>query len=81
MDNCTTNSILRKIKYFQILRRTENIFTITGRDTNIVSSGQATIVFSMGTQVTIKNALLYPDSTCTLLRMRSGAHEGVCYGA
>jgi hypothetical protein len=81
MDNCTTNSILRKIKYFQILRRTENIFIIAGRDTNIVGSGQATIVFSMGTQVTIKNALLYPDSTCTLLRMRSGAHEGVCYGA
>jgi hypothetical protein len=81
MDNCTTNSILRKIKYFQILRRTKNIFTIAGRDTNIVGSGQATIVFSMGTQVTIKNALLYPDSTCTLLGMWSGAHEGVFYGA
>jgi hypothetical protein len=41
--------------------------TIAGRDTNIINSGQATIILSMDTQVTIKNALLYPDSTHTLL--------------
>jgi hypothetical protein len=37
---------------------------------NIVDSGRATIVLSMGTQVTIKNALLYPDSTRILLSYR-----------
>jgi hypothetical protein len=39
VDSCTTNSILRKIKYFQTLtRRTENTLTIVGHDTNIVAS-------------------------------------------
>jgi hypothetical protein len=71
VDSCTTNSILRKIKYFQTLRRrTGNILTIVGCDTNIVGSGRATIVLSMGTQLTIENALLYPDSTRTLLSYR-----------
>jgi hypothetical protein len=39
VDSYTTNSILRKIKYFQALtRRTGNILTIAGRVTNIVGS-------------------------------------------
>jgi hypothetical protein len=71
VDSCTTNSTLRETKYFQTLtRRTVNILTIAGRDMNIVGSGRATIVLPMGTQVTIKNALLYPDSTRTLLSYR-----------
>jgi hypothetical protein len=44
--------------------------TIARHDTNIVGSGRATIVLPMGTQVTIENALLYPDSTYTLLSYR-----------
>jgi hypothetical protein len=44
--------------------------TIIERDMNIVSSGQATIVLPMSTQVTIENALLYPNSTRTLLSYR-----------
>jgi hypothetical protein len=40
VDSFTTNSILRKIKYFQTLTRgTRNILTIAGHDTNIVGSG------------------------------------------
>jgi hypothetical protein len=71
VDSCTINSILRKIKYFQTLtRRTRNILTIVGRDTNIVGSGRATIVLPMDTQVTIENVLLYPDFTHTLLSYR-----------
>jgi spore cortex formation protein SpoVR/YcgB (stage V sporulation) len=39
VDSCITNSILRKIKYFQtITRRTRNILIIAGHDTNIVDS-------------------------------------------
>jgi hypothetical protein len=41
--------------------------TIVGCDTNIVCSDQTTIVLSMGTQVTMEDALLYPDSTRTSL--------------
>jgi hypothetical protein len=37
MDNCTTNSILREIKYFQTLtKRMKNILTIARRDASIV---------------------------------------------
>jgi hypothetical protein len=78
VDSCTTNSILRETKYFQTLtRRTENILTITGRDTNIVGSGRATIVLPMGTQVTIENVLLYLDSTHTLLSYRDICKNGL----
>jgi hypothetical protein len=45
----------------------ENILTIAGGDTYIVGSRKATIILHMGTQVTIKSVLLYPDSTRTLL--------------
>jgi hypothetical protein len=50
LDSCTINSIVREMKYFQtLIRRIGNILTITGRDTNIVGSRQATIVLPMGT--------------------------------
>jgi hypothetical protein len=40
VDSCTINSILRETKYFQTLtRRTGNILTIAGCDTNIVGFG------------------------------------------
>jgi hypothetical protein len=69
MDSHTINSILRETKYFQTLtKRMGNILTIVGCDASIVGYGKATITLPMGTQITIKNALLYPDSTCTLLR-------------
>jgi hypothetical protein len=78
VDSCTTNSILRETKYFQTLtRRTENILTIAGRDTNIVGFGRATIVLPIGTQVTIENALLYANSTHTLLSYRDICKNGL----
>jgi L-cysteine desulfidase len=51
--------------------------TITGRDTNIVGSDRATIVLPMGTQVIIKNALLYSNSTRTLLSYRDIHKNGL----
>jgi hypothetical protein len=78
MDSCTTNSIFRETKYFQTLTwRTGNILTIAGRDTNIVGSGRATIVLPMSAQVTIKNAVLYLDSTRTLLSYRDIHKNGL----
>ena len=52
VDSCTTNSILREMKYFQTLKkREENIMTIVGHDALIVGSGRATITLPMGTQL------------------------------
>jgi peptide/histidine transporter 3/4 len=78
VDSCTTNSILREIKYFQTLKKREgNIMTIAGRDALIVDSGRATITLPMGTQITIEDALLYPDSTRTLLSFRDVRKNGL----
>jgi hypothetical protein len=54
-----------------------NILTIVGRDTCIVGSEKATIILPMGTQVTIENALLYPDSTRTSLSYRDIRKNGL----
>jgi hypothetical protein len=50
MDSCTTNSILREIKYFQTLnQRSGNILTIAKCNATIVGFGRATIKFPNGT--------------------------------
>jgi hypothetical protein len=78
VDSCTTNTIIRKTKYFQTLtKRMRNILTIAGYDVCIVCSKKDTIILLMGTQVTIKNALLYPDSTCTLLSYKDIRKNGL----
>ena len=50
--------------------------TIVGRDALIVGSGRATITLPMGTQITIEDGLLYPDSTRTLLSFRDVCKNG-----
>ena len=71
VDSGTTNSILRETKYFQTLtKRAGNVLTIVGRDATIVGSGRATITLPMGTQIVIEDALLYPDSTRSLISYR-----------
>jgi hypothetical protein len=78
MDSCTTHTILREIKYFQILtKRMRNILTIVRCNTCIVGSGKATIIVPIGTQVTIENVLLYPDSMRTMLSYRDIHKNGV----
>ena len=71
VDSCTTNTILREVKFFQTLTKREGqVLTIAGRDAMIVGSGRATFILPMGTQIHIEEALLYPDSTRTLLSYR-----------
>ena len=66
-----------EMKYFQTLKKREgNIMTIAGRDALIVGSGRATITLPMGTQITMKDALLYLDSTHTLLSFRDVHKNG-----
>jgi hypothetical protein len=50
--------------------------TIARRDALIVGSGRATITVPMGTQITIEDALLYLDSTRTLLSFRDVCKNG-----
>ena len=50
VDSCTTNSILRKMKYFLTLTKSNgNVLTIVGCDAMIVSPGRAVITLPMGT--------------------------------
>jgi hypothetical protein len=68
MDSATTNSILRELKYFQTLKKMNgDILTIAGCDTVIVDTGRAIFTLPNGTHVTIEDALLYPDSSRTLI--------------
>ena len=50
--------------------------TIAGQDALIVDSGRATITLPMGTQITMEDALLYPDSSRTLLSYRDIRKNG-----
>jgi hypothetical protein len=50
---------------------------IAGRDATIVGSDRATIIFPNGTQVTIENILLYPDSTHTIISFRDIRKSGL----
>jgi peptide/histidine transporter 3/4 len=78
VDSCTTNTILREVKFFQTLTKREGqVLTIAERDATIVGSGRATIVLPMGTQIDIEEALLYPDSTRTLLSYRDIRKNGI----
>jgi hypothetical protein len=51
--------------------------TIAGSDALIVGSGRATIVLPKGTQLTIEDALLYPESTRTILSYKDIRKNGL----
>ena len=71
VDSGTTNTILKETKYFHtIMKNVGSITTIAGSDSCVIGSGKATITLPMGTQIEIKEALLYPESTRTLLSFR-----------
>ena len=50
--------------------------TIVGCDALIVGLGRATITLPIGTQITMEDALLYPDSTRTILSFRDVRKNG-----
>lgn len=70
VDSGTTNNVLRDTRYFQTLRKyKEDITTITGSGKQIIGTGRAMIVLPNGTTLVIAEALLYPESTRTLLTL------------
>ena len=78
VDSCSSNIMLREIKYFQTLTKREgNVLTIPRRDATIVGSERATIVLPMGTQITIEEALLYLDVTRILLSYKDIRRNGI----
>ena len=49
VDSCTTNTILREVRYLQTLTEREGmVLTIAGHDAMIVGSGKATIALPVG---------------------------------
>jgi peptide/histidine transporter 3/4 len=71
VDSGTTNTILRETRYFQALaKKSGNVMTIARSNAHIVGTGSATLVLPMGTQIFVKDALLYPDSKRTLLSFK-----------
>jgi len=51
VDNCTTNTILREVRYFQTLTKKELIIALC--DAMLVGPEKATITLPMGTQINI----------------------------
>jgi hypothetical protein len=71
VDSRTTNTILRETRYFQTLtKKSGNIMTTARSNAHIVGTESATLVLPMGTQIFVKDALLYPDSKRTLLSFK-----------
>ena len=57
VDSCTTNTILREVRYFPTLTKREGIILIiTLRDAMLVGFEKATITLLMGTQINIVEA-------------------------
>ena len=70
-DSATTHTILRETNYFESIKKSPgSIMTIAGCSSHIVGSRRATIILPMGTTLIINDALLYPESTRTLLSFR-----------
>jgi hypothetical protein len=83
-DNASQSNGRRNMPYVQLYHKyytyenkifpnsyKENMeYSITRCDTCIVGYEKAIIILLMGTQITIENILLYPDSTRTLLSYR-----------
>jgi peptide/histidine transporter 3/4 len=78
VDSCTTNTILRETRYFESIKKTpRSIMTIAGGKSKIVGSGRATIILPVRTTLLIEEALLYPESTRTLLSFKDIRANGL----
>ena len=62
--------------FSDIDKKSGNIMTIAGSNAHIVGTGSATLVLPMGTQIFVKDALLYPDSKRTLLSFKDIRSNG-----
>jgi peptide/histidine transporter 3/4 len=66
------------VRYFQTFTKREGmVLTIAGRDAMIVGSRKDTVTLPMGTQINIEEALLFSNSTCTLLSYRDIRKNGI----
>lgn len=71
VDCGMANTSFRETKYFHIFtKNARSITTIIGSDSCIIGSLKTMIILLMGTQIEIKEALLYLESTRTILSFR-----------
>ena len=71
LDSATTHTILKDRKFFHTLtKKRGSVTTISNDNVLIVGSRRASLILPMGTEPIINNALLYPQSTRTLLSFK-----------
>ena len=67
----TTHTILKDRKFFHTLtEKRGSVTTMANDNVLIVGSGRALLILPMGTELVINDALLYPQSTRTLLSFK-----------
>ena len=77
VDSATTHTILKDRKFFHTLtEKRVSVTTIANGNVLIVDSGRASLILPMGTKLIIDDALLYPQSTRTLLSFKDHRSNG-----
>ena len=77
VDSVTTHTILKDIKLFHTLtKKRGSVTTIANDNVLIVGSGRASLILHMGTRLIIGDALLYPQSTRTLINFKNIQSNG-----
>ena len=67
----TTHTILKDRKFFHtLIEKRESVTTMANDNVLIVGFGRALLILPMGTELVINDALLYPQSTGTLLSFK-----------
>ena len=71
LDSATTHAILKDREFFHTLtEKRGSVTTIANDNVLIVGSRRASLILPMGTKLIINDALLYPQSTSTLLSFK-----------
>ena len=77
VDSATTHTILKDRKFFHTLTEKRGSVTIIANDNVLImGSRRASLIFPMGTELIIDDALLYPQSTRTLLSFKDIRSNG-----
>ena len=77
VESATTHTILKDRKFFHtLIEKRGSVTTITIGNVLIVGFGRASLILPMGTKLIIDDALLYPQSTRTLLSFKDIRSNG-----
>ena len=77
VDSATTHTILEDRKSFHTLtEKRGSVTTIANDNVLIVGFGMASLILPLGIELIINDALLYSQSTCTLLSFKDIRSNG-----